>query len=304
MLRSRYHVSILSADQTELEAIDADLVIALHARRSGKAVTALKRRQPAVPVVLVLTGTDLYRDIRNNALARKAMSAADALVVLQPAALQELDRRMRDKTHVIYQSAPSLKPVPLDTRLRKRSFEVCMIGHLRQEKDPATFMKAATRLQVEGIRMTHIGGATLDPALARLAIATQQTCAAYRWLGNMPHTATRQLLKRSHLMVISSKMEGGANVIIEAVTSDVPVLASDIPGNRGMLGDDYAGYFAQGDPDGLARLIERCACDRRFYERLLRQCRRRVPLFSPDREQTSLLCLMDNIVQYRSRRPG
>ena len=118
----------------------------------------------------------------------------------------------------------------------------------------------------------------------------------YRWLGSLPHAIVRQRLKRSHLMVISSRMEGGANVIIEAISSSVPVLASDISGNRGMLGDDYAGYFPPGDSRELARLIDQSIADPAFYAQLQRQCAARAPLFAPEREKTALLRLMDNLI--------
>jgi glycosyltransferase involved in cell wall biosynthesis len=91
-------------------------------------------------------------------------------------------------------------------------------------------------------------------------------------------------------------MEGGANVIIEAVTSGVPVLASDISGNRGMLGEDYAGYFAPGDAAALARLIDRVAVDPAYRARLLRQCAARRRLFAPGRERAQLLDLVDNLL--------
>ena len=79
-------------------------------------------------------------------------------------------------------------------------------------------------------------------------------------------------------------MEGGANALIVAVTSGVPVIGSDIPGNRGMLGADYPGWFPVGDDAGLARLIQRAMDDPAYYASLSRRCAERVSLFSPDRE--------------------
>jgi glycosyltransferase involved in cell wall biosynthesis len=169
-----------------------------------------------------------------------------------------------------------------------------MIGHLRDEKDPLTFLRAAALVRAPAARLIHIGGA-LEPALA----AAAQAAAAlpnYRWLGAMPHAATRQRLKRSRAMVLTSKMEGGANVIIEAVCAGVPVLASDISGNRGMLGDDYAGYFAVGDAAALAALIDRVIGDAAFHALLHAQCAARAPLFSPAAEQAALLELVDNLL--------
>lgn len=67
--------------------------------------------------------------------------------------------------------------------------------------------------------------------------------------------ATAQRIKRAHVLGSGSRMEGGAHVILEAVQSGTPVLASHISGNLGMLGTDYAGYFEVGDDAQLAALF-------------------------------------------------
>ena len=288
-LRKDYRVSIA----VQWDGKPCDAMIALHARRSASSIAAFSAAHPTLPLVVVLTGTDLYRDILSDADAQRSLKLATHLVVLQPAGLEMLDQAARSKTRVIYQSAPSLKAIDKHPATPSRYFDVTMIGHMRNEKDPATFIRAAELLQAKNIRLIHIGSA-LDPALGRLAEQTRQRHPQYRWLGNLSHAVTRQRLKRSHLMAITSRMEGGANVIIEAVTSGVPVLASDIPGNRGMLGEHYAGYFPPGDSLKLAQLIERAAGDPEFYGRLQKQCAARAPLFAPERERASLLELLEN----------
>lgn len=288
-LRAHYRVSL----QAEWDGTPCDLLIALHARRSAPSIAAFAHACPAKPLIVVLTGTDLYRDIKIDVDAQRSLSLATALVVLQEAGVQELPAALRGKTTVIFQSAPALKPA-----LRSaRRMEVTMIGHLREEKDPLTFMRAAALVRAPQVRMTHIGGG-LDPALIEQALATQRDLPRYRWLGNLPHAQTRQNLKRSHLMVLASKMEGGANVIIEAITSGVPVLASDISGNRGMLGDDYAGYFPVGDSETLARMIDRSIADPSFYRQLCLQCETRARLFTPAREQASIEQLVDALLRF------
>ena len=270
-----------------------DLLIALHARRSAAALAAFRAQHPHKPSILVLTGTDLYRDIDTSPEARSALEQASALVVLQEAGPQRLPPALRAKTHVIYQSAPSLRPAPDG---KPRHLDICMIGHLRPEKDPQTFMRAAALVADPRLRLLHIG-ASLDPALAAAARAAEQATPRYRWLGAMPRAATRQRLKRCRAMVIASHMEGGANVIIEAVTAGVPVLASNIDGNRGMLGQDYAGYFPTGDAAALAHLLDRIALDADFDALLRRQCAARAPLFAPAAEQAALCDLVDNLLR-------
>lgn len=290
-LRGSYRVNVAAAWSAADPA--PDLLVVLHARRSAGSLAAFAAAWPQRPTLLVLTGTDLYRDIQHDPAAQAALETATALVVLQEAAPAELPAHLRAKTHVLYQSAPSLKPVAPAAR---RIIDVCMIGHLRAEKDPLTFMRAAALLNLPGLRLTHIGGA-LDPVLGEQAAATAARLPHYRWLGNLAHGATRQHLKRCHALVIASAMEGGANVIIEAVTCGVPVIASDIAGNRGMLGQDYAGYFPLGDAGALARLVERSIADPAFHAQLAAQCAARAALFAPQAEQAALRKLVDNLLQ-------
>ncbi len=296
-LRTRYRVTLAKqwpdcASVTDQAEAGPDLLIALHARRSSAALAAFASAYPERPTLLLLTGTDLYRDIHSDGAAQASLASARSLVLLQPAGLAELTPAMRTKASVIYQSATTLK----NARLPRQFFDVAMIGHLRIEKDPLTFMRASALIKLDRVRMIHIGAA-LEFELGELARATEAANPRYRWLGPVPHAATRQRLKRCHLMAITSHMEGGANVIIEAITSGVAVVASDISGNRGMLGDDYAGYFAAGDCAALAALIERCALDTSFHLLLQKQCALRAALFAPEAEQTALLQLVDNLLQ-------
>lgn len=286
-LAPRYRVEIA----TGWDGAPADTMIALHARRSAQAVAEFAARRPGSPLVLVLTGTDLYRDIDFDPQAQASLRLASRIVVLQEAGLQRLSPELRRKAQVIHQSAPALKPAPAERS--RRYADVIMIGHLRDEKDPAAFMRAAELSRFPQARFTHVGGA-LDPAWQVQAEETMRRVPRYRWLGNVPHAKARQLLKHARLMALTSRMEGGANVIIEAVTSGVPVLASGIEGNRGMLGNDYAGYFPLGDAAALAALIDRALADPVFDALLRRQCAVRAPLFVPAREKAAVLDLLDN----------
>jgi putative glycosyltransferase (TIGR04348 family) len=288
-LGERYRVTVLE----QWNGVACDALIGLHARRSAASITAFAAAFPARPAILILTGTDLYRDIKTDADAQRSLQLATRVVVLQEAGLRELAPSVRNKACAIYQSAKPLEPAARNGG--GPHADVSMIGHLRDEKDPATFMRAAAHVKSPQVRMTQIGGA-LDPALGAQALATQQALPHYRWLGNLPHGDTREQLRQSQLMVIASRMEGGANVIIEAVTSGVPVIASDISGNRGMLGDDYAGYFPVGDSRALAEMIDRAVADEGFYALLQGQCNARAPLFSPERERAAALQLVDNLV--------
>ncbi len=264
-------------------------MLALHARRSAAAIHAWARAWPHKPLIIVLTGTDLYRDIHTDASAQQSLALATHLVVLQDGGVAALPQAWRGKTHVIYQSALPLLPAVKSTR----TFRAVMVGHLRQEKDPQTFMKAAGHAFATDVQFVQIGDA-LEPPLATAAQVTAKRTPRYRWLGGLPRGDTRQHIKRAHVLVNCSRMEGGAQVIIEAILAGTPVLASRISGNVGMLGADYAGYFETGDDAQLAALLRRCASEPAFMARLQQQCRERAPLFEAGREKRLVLNLVDS----------
>jgi putative glycosyltransferase (TIGR04348 family) len=263
----------------------ADLLIALLARRAHAAVRAWCGRSPRRPCLVVLTGTDLYRDVPGqDAAALESLDLADGLVVLQERAVGCLPPQHRGKASVVYQSAAAL-PAYRKTALALRSLYV---GHIRPEKDPLTFVHAAAALAGRrDVRFVLIGGAR-DAALAR---SVRQAAAALPNLampGALSHARTRERIRRAHVLVVPSRMEGGANVVVEAITCGTPVLASDCDGNVGMLGDGYPGYFGVGDAAALAHLLVRCREDRRFLGRLTRACAARAPLFRPQAERRAL----------------
>jgi putative glycosyltransferase (TIGR04348 family) len=286
LLRSGGHrVSV----QVEWNGEACDLMLALHARKSYPSTSRFVSAHRDAPVVLALTGTDLYRDIRSDAHAQEAMRYARKMIVLQQAGLEDLDPELREKTHVVYQSAqPLARAAPLKT-----CYEVVIIGHLREEKDPFRGAAALKHLPAQSrIRLRHMGRA-LSPEMAAEARRWSHEAPQYRWLGELPHWQVRQRLARSRLMLISSRMEGGANVVSESLASDVPVIASRVPGNIGMLGQDYAGYYPVEDERALAASLWRAESDPEFYRLLEQQCRARKPLVAVECEREALLRVIE-----------
>ncbi len=281
MLRSDYRVDL----KDRWAGSDAGLLIALHARRSSDSILRWAGDMPGRPLVVVLTGTDLYRDIHVDASAQQSLRLADCLVVLQERGIDELPAPYRAKAIVCFQSTPRHETLPKTAG----HLRALMVGHLRDEKDPQTYFDAAHRLAEHGdILLDHVGAA-LDAGWAEKARAVEAACPRYRWLGPLSHGATRGRIRKAHVLVHPSRIEGGAHVVMEAVRSGTPVLASRIPGNVGMLGDDYPGYFAVGDAAALAGLLARCRDEPSMLPGLNRMCAVRAPLFDPARERTTLL---------------
>jgi putative glycosyltransferase (TIGR04348 family) len=285
-------VELVGVDADDADVAHADLLIALHARRSAVPIARWRERSADAPLVLVLTGTDLYRDLDVDTGARHSLECASRIVVLQEAGLARLDAASRAKAVVITQSAPALRAAraPGDA-------DLVAVGHLREEKDPATLYRAARLLASDaGVpTIAHVGG-PLDARLADEARATMAACPSYRWLGALSHAAARRKIARARALVHCSRMEGGANVVIEAVRSGVPVLASRIDGNVGLLGTDYDGYFPVGAADGLAALIRRFCADPAFAAALRAQCAVREPQFRPAVERSAVRSLVAGLL--------
>jgi putative glycosyltransferase (TIGR04348 family) len=258
-----------------------DALIALHARRSADSIQRFHAVRPDSPLIVTLTGTDLYRDIRRDRKAQRSLELATRLVVLQRMALRELPTHLHAKTKVIYQSAESS---PANSSSNHRRFTVCLIAHLRDEKDPLRAALAVRRLPADSrIEVVHIGLA-LDAGIDKEARGEAERNKRYRWIGQLSHRGARNALARSDLACITSKMEGSSNVLSEALASGVPVIATKIPGLIGTLGKNFPGYFPVGDTQKLGRLLLKAESDGKFYRSLKRHCARAAKFVQPKRE--------------------
>jgi putative glycosyltransferase (TIGR04348 family) len=268
-----------------------DALVALHARKSARSVERAAGERPGLPIIVALTGTDLYRDARACPTTMASLDRAVALVVLQPQAVRELPEAMRSRTRVILQSAQRLRA----EKPRRDAFEVAVLAHLRPVKDPFRAAMAARLLpSASRVRILH-AGAALEPEFEQRARSEAASNPRYRWLGEMPHWRARRVLARSRLL--TSRSEGGANVLSEAIAAGIPVVSSRIPGSTGVLGSDYPGLFAMGDTQGLAALLRRAETDPEFYGSLGAWCRRLAPLVEPARERRAWRELLRDCVR-------
>jgi putative glycosyltransferase (TIGR04348 family) len=247
---------------------------------------------PGRPLVLALTGTDLYGQIQTSSEARRSLDLATRLVLLQPAGIAELPEAMRPKARVIFQSVtpPRRRRVP-----RTDIVEVCVLAHLRPVKDPLRTALAARLVPASSrIRVLHLGGALSEEAAAQ-ARAEAAANPRYRWLGERPRGQTLYVLSGCRLLALTSQLEGGANAISEALALEVPVVSSYISGSIGLLGADYPGYFPCEDTHALANLLSRVETDPAFYEELRARCERLRELTNPVRERECWQALLAEI---------
>ncbi len=267
-----------------------DVMLALHAWRSAESISRFKQVLPAQPIILAMTGTDLYRFINSHPEPTLAsIKTADKLITLHPFAEQVIPEEARHKIRVIHQSA-----LPLSGEIKRSTdtFDICVVGHLREEKDSLRVAYAARLLPISSrIRVLHYGKAH-NEEWADYAKAEMKINPRYHWLGEVSHESVREAYARCHLMVLPSIMEGGANVISEACVAGLPVIASAIDGSIGLLGDDYAGYYPVKNETALSECLLKAETDPDFMQALTRQCAKRAELFSVDAERQALYSLL------------
>ena len=286
VLRSLGHEVEIAGEDTGDEI---DVLIGLHAVKCAKGVAEIKRRTPHTTIVVAMTGTDIYPNPSDIALA--TMRAADRLVGLQPRAAEQLPEDLRPKVRVIIQASAGPPP----PRRSKDPFDVCVVGHLRDVKDPMLAAAASRLLPASSkVRIRH-AGAILESKYEALVEEEQRENPRYKWLGHLDETDVGELISNSQLLVLSSLSEGAGRVIGSAISRHTPVLSTQTHGVVGMLGDDYPGLFPIGDTEALAELLHRAETEPDFLKELSRACDALRPNYAPKLELAGWRSLMEEL---------
>lgn len=270
---------------------DADVLIALHAVKGAAAVFAFLEQFPRGKVVILITGTDLYESLpAGSERGERALELAHRIVVVQEAAILRLPARFREKVRVI---PASLDPVELRHVPESPPFVISVLGHPRPVKRPFLTIEAVARHpEWSEVEVWQIGEA-LDKESRRSAEEWVRRDGRYRYLGGQPREEALRLCAKSSLTINSSILEGGANAVVEAMTMGVPVLASRIEGNVGILGADYPGYFEEGKLDqAIGEVIEKEFALQDWVD----LASARLELFSQEKEARSWLELLDELI--------
>jgi glycosyltransferase involved in cell wall biosynthesis len=255
----------------------------MHEAKCHDVIARYQKSEPAGKVLLALTGTDIYPT--PSEATSESIARADGLIILHEKALGKIPQRFHGKTTVVIQSVQK-KP---DRPERKSGrFEVCVVGHFRDVKNPLLTAMASHLLPSESrLHIRHAGG-ILEPKYGALVAQELRDNPRYQWLGEISTEAVAELLVSSDLMVLTSHSEGGARVIGEAIVHGTPVLSTRIDGVVGLLGDSYPGLFPDDDAAALAALLWRSESDPAFYASLQEACSSLAVRFAPEAEARAL----------------
>ena len=265
-----------------------DLLVALHATKSHASVVRYRERHPDAPLVVGLAGTDLYEDLPSSPEARRSLELATRLTVLQPLGIEALPPAVRHKARAIVQSAHPARPAPAPDGV----FRLCLLAHIREVKNAFLAADAVRRLPPRSrAQLVHLGAA-LDAGADARARREMGDNARYVWLGERRRSEALATLAGSALLLVTSRLEGGSNVVSEAIASRVPVLSTRIDGSVGVLGPDYPGFVDVGDAAALAERILRAEEDRGFLAELEAGVEGARALVEPAREREAWRALL------------
>ncbi|HEX2274962.1 MAG TPA: glycosyltransferase family 4 protein [Acidimicrobiales bacterium] len=138
-------------------------------------------------------------------------------------------------------------------------------GRLSEEKDLVRLLEAWRVIAAEnsGALLTLAGSGggyrSVEDELHRLVSSDPVLTASVRFTGWVADV--RPLLAESDLYVFPSLSEGMSNALLEACAWHRVVVASDIPSNCALLGDDYPLLFKAGDTVSLVETVQRALND-------------------------------------------
>ena len=269
--------------EQQYKGAPCDLMLALHAWRSADSIESFSKFHPELPIVLALTGTDIYQDIHERPEAQRSLKLATRMMMLQPLGMEQLPSHIRNKARTIYQSA---RKTPGGHQPSGKTFNVSVIGHLRPVKDPMRTALASRLLPNSSRLLVYHAGGAMTTELEATAKSENVNNPRYRWLGEMPRWKARRVMAKSQAMVLTSLAEGGANVVSEALADCIPVISSRIAGSVGILGEEYPGYYEVENEHDLARVLTRVETDPLFLQELKQWCTDLSPIVDPATEQS------------------
>lgn len=195
-----------------------------------------------------------------------------------------MDPALGSKAHVVHQSVEP--PIPRHVPPPDR-FTVVVLAHLRDVKDPLLAAQAAGLLDRSSLVEVHHAGHAHDDQWRQRALAEQAANPRYEWLGELARPAALELLARSTVLACTSVLEGGANVVTEAIAIGVPVVGTAIDGTTGLLGEDYPGLVPVGDAAALAKWLSHLEATPELLQDLAARVQSLQAITTPDSERAA-----------------
>ena len=191
-------------------------------------------------------------------------------------------------------------PLPTEPRPETARFRLLFVGRVHREKNLAVVLQQMAALPAlirATIDLQVAGDGAQRPELEALAGRLGLT-SQVQWLGWQQKSALPAIYRQADAVVNPSLYEGMPNVALEAMATGLPVVASDVPGNRSVVLPGKTGVlFPLDQPDLLGAALCRLATDRAWAKSLGRAGRERTETeFSWSKVAESYLELLDPVI--------
>lgn len=249
-------------------------VIHAHQLFSPTLIGAILKTLTGTPLVVRVAASgpgvgevDQLRRLPLQRLRRWALRRIDVAIALTDAMREELvgaglpPERVRVVPNAVEIPATSLS----QPRRRTGPYTLLYLGRFSEEKDLPTTVRALALAADRGVnvRLRLVGRADPDrdvtEALVQLA-AEVGVADRLEWVGYTTDAASERA--GADALILPSRSEGMSNALLEAAAAGMVCVASDIPQNRAVTGDDGARYFPVGDTAALAEVLRELADDR------------------------------------------
>jgi glycosyltransferase involved in cell wall biosynthesis len=145
---------------------------------------------------------------------------------------------------------------------------ILFVGRLAPQKGISTFVAAARLLDDQSAQVLIVGDGperkALEREARRLGVGDRM-----RFLGFFAHERLPAALAHADLLVLPSVYEELGTVLLEAMWAGLPIVASRTGGIPDVIEDGVNGMFVPpGDPEALARAIDRVLADHDLARRL------------------------------------
>jgi glycosyltransferase involved in cell wall biosynthesis len=240
----------------KLSSFSPDIIHLLHAYRTGQPFLS-GREESAIPFVVTMTGTDMYRDldaVQEGPIIRRVLDEAAAVLIQNPLCVQEMASAfptlaakirylppgivfgnapyaVRERHKIPFSSPFFLHPAGI--RPIKRNLELLLLlGHLAEAGTP--------------FRVAFCGP-PLDAEYSRAFFSALPSRPWAVYLGVIPPAAMAAVLREADVVLNHSENEGLPNTLIEAAVLGRPILARDIPGNAAAVEEGINGLLYRDD---------------------------------------------------------
>lgn len=302
---SAYLLSGFWTTLRELNRTSGDLLVGHWVLPTGLIAAAVSRVL-RLPAVLFAHGSDLNRYARQSGLARRLARWSLARAVRTFSVSRELSRILEDEqgvepdriTHRPMGVAEDFSPGDRECERRALGLgpgpELLFVGDLTGDKGIRELLEALDELARRGlaVRLQVAGEGPLARELEQRA-ARPGDVPRVRRLGSLPASELARWYRGVDLLVLPSRAEGTPLVVMEALSSGLPVVASRVGGIPDLVDDGRTGLLVPpGDSRALARALEEVLADPERLARLRRRILETEPDFSVRRGARELFPLL------------